>query len=758
MNETTDMTQAPTDAGPRTAPPPALRPLTGLVGRGSELGRLLGHIDARRYVRIEAARGAGVTALLRALCAEPPRPAVPDGTIALPVGLPVTDLPAVAQILSPNASTPIAARQLLVLLDDRDITRDEVDTLHEAFARSVLVVTGGPDAGEADLVPVAVQGLSQHHAVGLVEAAMGRALSIEEGRAARSVATAVDGMPGPLVQAAAAVRDAGMTFDDVLDLLDDPPRPTALAVSLQHALGDELHVTLSHVRALGDVPAPTSLAAAACGVDVAEATRRLRRLAMLGLVVSDGRDGWSASSAVPAVSEPVRIGAASRVAEWLAETDETLDVFSAASALAVMADRIESGDRPGALALAEATRPRLLDGLEQTQALLDSATTWGMDDPTRTPRTAGATAAAVPATTSAPLDRHEQEAEPIDRDGTADESRTRLEDSHNHGSDVLSPDPAAHGLASSVSDDHDRIGTTTLTADASHATATSSSGGDISAVGSGAQGAIMGLLGDRRRLALIAVGAAAVIAAVLLVVPSLRDDLTPVVIRGDVDLGVTSVGETNSGTLALDLSTTTAATPVTLVLGGPDADAFMIDPAVCDGLDCRTSVTFSPDRSGIHLATVNAVDARDAQVGVAELTGSGTGDPPEATTSTNMAVTLFPSEPTPITAGGDAVVPIGVRNDGPDNSTGSQLVVTVPEQVTADAEGCSFEAPTLTCPLAELAAGASERLAVTVTLPEGIDSLRVNAAVNPLADTDDTRGDNAAGFSYSVIAPSDEQN
>ena len=707
---------------PNPAIEPALRPLTGLVGRGSELGRLIGHLDARRSVRLEAPRGAGATALLRALCAEPSRPAAPDGTIALPVGLPVDDMADVARALTPDSATPVAQRRMLVLVDDRDMSGEDIAVLAEQLPRSLLVVTGGPNAAADGLAPVAVPGLSQHHAVGLVEAAMGRALSIEEGRAARAVATAVDGMPAPLVQAAAAVRDGGLTFDDVLDVLDDPPRPTALAVSLQHALSDDLHVTLSHLRAMGDTPASTRVVAAACGLDRAETSRRLRRLAVLGMAFTDGRDGWTAASGIPAVSDPVRAGGAVRVADWLGGTDAPLDVFDLATVLSVTADRMTADDRPATLALAQATLERLpLDRLDGTTLLLEGATAWALPDP--------ALIADVP---------REPGDDEIDRPD--DQPDSSAEDD-----DGAVPDPAPPAGSHPAP----------AAAEPPPAEPEEPQGAAVEAEPNG-QNPVLALLGDRRRLAVIAVAAAAVIAAVLLVVPGLRDEPGATVIRGDVDLGVASVGETASGTLSLDLSGTGATMPVALVVDGPDADDFALDPTLCDGLDCRTSVTFTPDRAGIHLATVSAVDANDDQVAVADLTGSGTGDPPDATVSTNLAVTLFPSQPNPIVGGDAAVVPVGVRNNGPDDSTGSRLVVTVPERVTADAPGCSFEAPTLTCPVAELPAGTSERVAVTLTVPRRADSVRVNAVVTPSADTDDAGGDNAAGFTYRVVAPDDQ--
>lgn len=715
------MNETDTTATPVAEPvSPALRPLSGLIGRGSEMGRLLGHLDARRSVRLEAARGAGATALLRAVCGEPPRPGTVDGTLALPVGLPVADLAAVAQRMDPDATSTVAQRHMLVLLDDRDLGPDDVDVLLDTFTRSVLVVTGAPDSAGDSLAPVSVSGLSQHHAVGLVEAAMGRRLTIDEGRAAREVATALGGMPGPLVQAAAAVRHGGLTFDEVLDLLDSPPRPTALAVTLQHALDDDLHVTLSHMRALGDVPATTRVAAAATELPTEEAMRRLRRLAVLGLVLTDGRDGWTAASGIPTVSEPVRARVAERLTGWLADTDDALTVFDVASVLSVVADRVAADDRTTVLALSTAARDALpLDGLLATATLLDSAAAWATPEPLAQP------------------DRDDEDAvDVVVHDG--DRQAYALGGAATT-SDAATTAPAADAVAASAD-----LGTEVGSPNATPV------GGDTPDSDEPAATALTDLLTSRRGLALIAVAAAAVIAAVLLVAPSLRAVDTPDAPRRDVDLGVASVGDSASGTLTLDLSASQAAYPVDLVLSGPDADAFTLDPTRCDTADCRASVTFTPDRSGTHVATVTAVDDVRLDLAVVALTGSGTGDPAPASPVTNLAVTLFPTDPSPIPGGGSAVLPVGVRNNGPDDSQGARLVVTVPPRVTAEADGCSFADATLTCPLDGLAAGSQERLAVTLTVPRRAEQVRVDAAVDPLTDTDEAGSDNAAGFVYAV--------
>jgi len=720
--------QTPTRAGM-----PGLRPLSGLIGRSGEMGRLLGHIDARRCVRLCAPRGAGTTALLRVLCAEPARPGSSDGTVALPVGLPVADLGAVLGRLVGDDG-PMEQRRLLVLMDDRDASPADLAALQEQLASSVLVVTGEETLGDAPsgdaFTPMVLPGLSEHHAVGLVEAAMGRPLSIDEGRAARFVATAVQSRPVWLLQAAAGVRDGGLTFTEIRELLGDPPHPAALTVALQHALDDDLHATLTDLRALGQVPAPTGVVAAACGLDAEETARRMRRLSLLGLACTDGRDGWTAAVGVPEVSEPIRAGVAQRVADWLdGEDPARLDIFVVASVSALVADRVAADDRSTTRRLAGAALDRLgLEDLLGTRALLDRGYEWAAPPPPPVD---------VVVTSTSTAD------EPAGGEATGP------------GSEVADVAASRSGVDGGAVAERDPAASPGIAVDAAHGTAGEVKDSEPSTDAPVEKDVpwLSSLLSDWRRLAIIAVAAAAVIAGVLLAVPMLRQDTTPAVVRSDVDLGVASIGDSASGTLTLDLAGRPAATPLDLVVSGPDADAFAVDPTRCDGLDCRASLTFTADRSGTHLATVTAVDARGVEHAVVELTGEGTGDPPDRPVVTDLAVTLFPAEPSPVPSGGTAVVPIGVGNNGPADSGGIRLTVEVPQGVTASATGCAFEGVELTCPLAEVPAGAQERVAVTVSVPAGASTMRVNATVTPLADTDEAQGDNAAGFTYPVSPP-----
>ncbi len=717
----------------------ALRPLGGLVGRGTHMARLLGHVDAGRSVRLTGERGAGTTALLRALCGEPLRPRVADGVLALPTGIPLLDLPEAARRLRVGSdstdSLPVDERRLLLLLDDRDLQPSDVTTVRRQFPHAVLVVVGPAGGEQDDLEVVALDGLSDHHAVGLMEAAVGRPLTLDEGRAARWVASAVGGLPVPLVQAAAAVRDGGLSFSEIRDLLDDPPRPGALTLALHHALDDHLHVTLSTLRALGDVPAPTPVLAAAAGVTPDEVLHSMRRLAMLGLATTDGRDGWSTAGGITEVSESLRADTAHRLAGWVAEsaapevlgtatvpggfgTATVPDVFGTASLLAVVGDRVQARDQANAGALAAACLAHLpLEGLDTTTVLLEQTVAW-----------AGAGLAAAPG--HAPRAGHETT--PADVAAAPQPQPQPTGDVPAHAHEGLDDTERLVPLEPHPVHPHDPLAADLFEPD-------SSSG-------------VAAFLGDWRRLAAVAVAAAAVLAAVLVVVPMLQrstpePDTAPV--RADLDLGTASVGEPRSATLQLDLRGRGAATPIRLTVSGPDADAFTLNPRRCD-TECRASVTFTADRSGAHLGTVTAVDADGDEQAVVSLTGDGTADPPAAAASTNLAVTVFPSRPSPLPAGGSGVIPVGVSNNGPDDSTGAELVVTLPEGVTGTAPGCTPRGSTLTCALGALAAAQGTQVAVTVRVPDDAAPLRVLAEVAPTTDTDPSGSDDAAGFTFPV--------
>jgi hypothetical protein len=689
-----------------TAPGPeaALRPLSGLVGRSNDLARLLACVDAGRSVRLIAPRGAGSTALLRTLCGEPLRPRVADGLLALPAGLPLLDLPIAARRLAAPAGThdlPVEQQRLLLVLDDRDLEPADVARVQGAFPEAVLVVTGDAGTHAGDLVPLELGGLSEHHAVGLMEAAVGHRLSLDEGRAARWVAGALGGLPVPLVQAAAAVRDGGLTFAEIRDLLDDPPRPHALTLALQQALDNEMHSTLLALDALGDVPAPTPVVAAAVDAPGVEVMQHLRRLALLGLVTTDGRDGWSAVTGLRGASPSLRADIAQRLGAWVPQHP---DLFTAASVLAVVGDRVEAGDHETAGVLAAtATRHLPLDGLDQAALLLAQTVAW-------------ADAAAPPIPTPVEPDAPATTEQEVPAEVVTEQPATRAENDHGTG-DPPPHDPLAADLLEP----------------------SSASG-------------VAAFLSDWRRLAVVAVAAAAVIAAALFVTPMLQgapDDPASTPLRLDLDLGTTAVGDPTSTPLRLDLDGRDVTPPVRLSVSGPDADAYRVSPRRCD-VDCRAAITFTPDRSGAHLATVTATDASGAELGVVDVTGTGRSDPPAAPARTNLAVTVLPSQPSPQPRGGEGVVPVTVVNNGPDDSGGAELVVTLPAGVPASAPGCTTAPGTLTCPLGELAAAQSTQVLVTVEVPERTGDLAIRAEVTPTTDRDPSGSDDVTGFTYPV--------
>ncbi len=714
----------------------ALRPLSGLVGRSGDVGRLLGHADAGRSVRMLARRGAGTTALLRTLCAEPSRPAAPDGVLALPTGLPLLDLPEVARRLRPEDDRPLAVQRLLVILDDPDLEAADVQRVAQIFPSALLLVTGSPDADPGELTPLPLHGLSEHHAVGLIEAAVGRSLTIDEGRAARWVAAALEGLPIPLVQVAAAVRDGDLTFTDVRDLLDDPVRPGALTVALQNALDDDLHITLTTLAALGDVPSPTAVVAAALDKPVPAAVRHLRRLALLGLVTTDGRDGWRAVEGVGPVSPSLQADAADRLVGRLGELDGA-DVFATASVLGVIGDRVRVQDHRIGGALATVALTHLpLDGMEQTRRLLETTRAWSAASaPAPEPLTAGSVPSAS-ASASLPLHASDEARRPPagDDDAPAATGSADLEPAHRD-------DAASAAVGSAAADD------AALAEPASPADHGGSLASDLLEPESASR--VADLLSDWRRLAMIAVAAAAVVVAVLLVAPSLRGSSSADPVQTSLDLGTASIGQSSTASLQVDLTGQSPVLPVTLAVSGPDGGAFAVTPTDCQA-DCQATVTFTPDRTGAALATVTGTDAQGTTVAVVDVAATGSGDEPATPAETDLAVTLFPSTPAPLPAGGSGVVPIGVVNTGPDPARGAELTLTLPEGVTASARGCSFSAPTLTCALGNLAADAEERVEVTLDVPAGSGPVKVAASATPGSGTDPTVEDAAAGFTYPV--------
>jgi hypothetical protein len=710
----------------------ALRPLTGLVGRGSDIGRLLGHADAGRSVRLLARRGSGTTALLRSLCAEPSRPAAPDGVLALPAGLPLLDLPEAARRLRPDDDRPLAVQRLLVMLDDPDLDPRDVERVAETFPSALLLVTGMPDSDPGDLTPLPLQGLSEHHAVGLMEAAVGHSLTLDEGRAARWVAAALEGLPIPLVQAAAAVRDGDLSFSEVRDLLDDPVRPGALTVALQNALDDDLHITLTTLAALGDVPSPTPVVAAALDKAVPDAVRHLRRLALLGLVTTDGRDGWSTVEGVGPVSPSLRADAADRLVGRLGDLDQA-DLFTTASVLSMLGERVRLGDHVIGGALAGAALARLpLDGLDQTRQLLEQTRVWAAAVPAPPTEPPPAPDTLAP-DTQAPAADAQATPTPVGSDGLpgAVEHRGEQAESTQVATLDSAPDSATPtGSASPHHPDHSPLAPDLLEPESSSRVAA--------------------LLSDWRRLATVAVVAAAVVVGGLLVAPALNGGSQPTdPVQTSLDLGRASLGQSSSASLQVDLAGQAPALPVALAVSGPDADAFTVSPTDCQA-DCRATVTFTPDRSGAALASVTGTDTQGRTVAVVDLTASGSGDEPAAPADVDLAVTLFPAEPSPLPAGGSGVIPVRVTNNGPDAAPGAELVVTVPDGVSAEADGCSFRGTTLTCALVNLPVDAEQRLALALEVPAGSGPVKVEATVSPGAGTDPDTSNSAAGFTYPV--------
>jgi hypothetical protein len=684
-------------AAASAAEPAGLAPLRGIVGRSQELQRIVAALEAGTSVEVVAAPGVGTTALLRAVCGAELPGRVADGVLGLPVGIPVSDRGA----LVPEATR---GRRLLLVVDDPALTADGVEVLRGTFPRSLLLLAAREGRGLPGTTELPLLGLSVHHSLELLEAAIGRPLTLEEGRAARDVAERVDGRPVDLVRAAALVREAGVSMEDVLGLLDAAPdAPDALAEVLADGLGSAPAQVLDDLGLLGGAVA-TPAWLEALGTE-GPLDPVLRRLAALGVAQSDGRGGY-------------------RTALGVADLDASLDRATRLLEARPVAPGPEGGD--------PAEAPTLL-------ALARVASAVGRDDTlcALAPQSAGLRAAGLPAT-----------AHQLDRLTTPAVERVELA--------RLAEEEAARLAA------EDEAAAARLAAEAAQAEALA--GGTL-----GADDAEVGPVPEPeasttpwwRRPRLVALVAAAALAALVLVVLPLLDAgrSVPVeTVRASLELGESTVDSpaTESTEVALP-GFRRADGPLAVQVEGADADAFVVRQESCTASPCPLTVTFTPDRTGAHVAAAVLAGDDGAEWARVALTGTGAGTTVDAAPEgpdvvrTDLAVTIFPPA-APLRAGEGGRIPIGVANAGPDPSTGAVLLVRLGPDATAEAAGCEPVRAGLECSVEALTPGGQSVVTVAVTPGAGSTALPVSVDVTPVTDTDEVAGNDAAGFTFPVRA------
>jgi hypothetical protein len=242
------------------------RPFPGLLDREAEVGTATAALQSATPVEFYGQPGLGKTTLMRHLAHHPSVSSFPDGVIYLSARhQPLDDLlqslfDAFYESDVPFKPTDAQVRhalqhkQALILLDDVDLARDEVETLIDA-APSCTFLLASPERrlwGEGRAV--ALRGLPSDNALALVERELGRPLTLEEHPAAQALWTALEGHPLRLLQAAAMAREEGRSLTEVARRTQAPSPAEALTAETLNALPKPERQVLAALAVLGDTP------------------------------------------------------------------------------------------------------------------------------------------------------------------------------------------------------------------------------------------------------------------------------------------------------------------------------------------------------------------------------------------------------------------------------------------------------------------------------------------------------------------------
>lgn len=214
---------------PVARPVPVLlrpRPFPGLLGREMEVATALSALASAAPVEFSGAPGIGKTALLRFLTNDPRTPAYPDGLIYLRAqSEPLMDL---LQALweaffrcdvpykPPDVEIRIAlqAKRALIVLDDLDLAREEVEALMDAAPGCVFLLASAERHLWSGGCPITLRGLPAEAALALIEQELRRPLRADERPAAVALCAALVS-PLRILQAAALAREDGKSLVEV---------------------------------------------------------------------------------------------------------------------------------------------------------------------------------------------------------------------------------------------------------------------------------------------------------------------------------------------------------------------------------------------------------------------------------------------------------------------------------------------------------------------------------------------------------------
>ena len=259
--------QAPAAPRPRDKPVSVKpREAPRLVGRDQELAAAGAALASCEPVQFSGRPGAGKTALLRHF-AHRTVGAFPDGVIYYRSRSESLDdlLMRIFEFLytSEERLKPTNAElclyledtQALLLLDDVDLDREDLETLLLTLPRSVFVF-GSPERSLwCDGTAIGLRGLGDDAALMLVEQYLGRALRSDEQADFATLCRALDGQPLQIIKAVTQVREEGIPARALVPPgLPFPSAPEQLSAHMADTLTPEARQALMLMAALGGAP------------------------------------------------------------------------------------------------------------------------------------------------------------------------------------------------------------------------------------------------------------------------------------------------------------------------------------------------------------------------------------------------------------------------------------------------------------------------------------------------------------------------
>ena len=280
---------------PKTQPRPTPvflrpRPFPDLLDRETEVDAATAALQSATPVEFHGQAGLGKTSLLRHLAHHPTTNSFPSGVVYLSVRhQSVEDLLQSLYDAFYESDVPfkptdaeirhaLQGKQALVILDDVELERDEVEALMDA-APSCTFLLASPERrlwGEGQAL--GLPGLPPDDALALVERRLGRSLTPQEQPAARDLCAALEGHPLHLTQAVAIVREEGLPLAEVARQAQAPSPTEALTAQVLASLSKPERRILATLAALDGAPLHADHLTALTGLtDAAPALQALLR-------------------------------------------------------------------------------------------------------------------------------------------------------------------------------------------------------------------------------------------------------------------------------------------------------------------------------------------------------------------------------------------------------------------------------------------------------------------------------------------------